>query len=327
MRKNKKNILITGCAGFIGFHLSLALLKNKNFKVYGIDNLNNYYDQKLKKDRLKILKKNKGFNFYKIDIEDEKRIFSNFKNKKYHYVVHLAAQAGVRHSITTPKPYLQTNILGFFNVINAARIFKVDHFLYASTSSVYGDSKNFPLRENFDTSKPNSFYAATKKSNEIIAYSYSHIYNLKTTGLRFFTVYGPYGRPDMALFKFTKGITENKKIELFNNGRHIRDFTYIDDVVDSIIKLIKPKIKNSNNFEILNIGSGNPQRLMVFLKAIEKSLNKKSKKVFKKFQMGDVYKTHASVAKLDKTINYRPKFTIMRGIDEFVDWYKRYFKK
>ena len=327
MIKNKKNILVTGCAGFIGFHLSLALLKNKNFKVYGIDNLNNYYDQKLKKDRLKILKKDKRFNFYKIDIEDEKRIFSNFKNNKYHYVVHLAAQAGVRHSISTPKPYLQTNILGFFNVINASRIFKVAHFLYASTSSVYGDSKNFPLRENFETSKPNSFYAATKKSNEIIAYSYSHIYNLKTTGLRFFTVYGPYGRPDMALFKFTKGITENKKIELFNNGRHIRDFTYIDDVVDSIIKLINPKIKNSNNFEILNIGSGNPQRLMVFLKAIEKSLNKKSKKVFKKFQMGDVYKTHASVAKLDKTIKYRPKFTIMRGIDEFVDWYKRYFKK
>ena len=327
MIKNKKNILVTGCAGFIGFHLSLALLKNKKFCVHGIDNLNNYYDQKLKKDRLKILKKNKEFNFYKIDIENEKKIFSNFKKKQYHYVIHLAAQAGVRHSITAPKPYLQTNILGFFNIINASRIFKVTHFLYASTSSVYGDSKDFPLKENFDTSKPNSFYAATKKSNEIIAYSYSHIYNLKTTGLRFFTVYGPYGRPDMALFKFTKGITENKKIDLFNSGRHVRDFTYIDDVVDSIIKLINPKIKNSNNYEIFNIGSGNPQRLMVFLKAIEKSLNKKPKILFKKFQMGDVYKTHASVAKLRNRIDFKPKFTITRGIEEFVNWYKKYFSK
>lgn len=323
----KKNILITGCAGFIGFHLCMSLLKNKKYSVHGIDNLNNYYDKKLKLDRLKILKKNTTFKFYKIDIEHEKKIFTNFKNKKYDYVIHLAAQAGVRHSISYPKPYLNTNVLGFFNVINASNIFKIKHFIYASTSSVYGDSKKFPLKEDYDTSKPNSFYAATKKSNEVIAYSYSHIYNLKTTGLRFFTVYGPYGRPDMALFKFTKAIVENKKLELYNQGKHVRDFTYIDDVVDAIIKILSLTKKNSMNYEIFNIASGKPEKLSLFLNKIEQFLNKRSKSILKKFQMGDVYKTHASIGKLQKKINFNPKFNISLGIRKFVNWYKNYFNQ
>ena len=217
--KNKKiNILVTGCAGFIGFHLCKELLKNRLFNVSGIDNMNAYYDIKLKKDRLSLLKKIDKFTFFKVDIENQNNLKKIFLMGKFDYVIHLAAQAGVRHSIAEPRPYLNSNILGFFNIIDFSRQFKIKHFLYASTSSVYGDSNKFPLNENLDTSSPNSFYAATKKANEVIAYSYSHIYKLKTTGLRFFTVYGPYGRPDMALYKFTKAITNNEKLDLYNRG-------------------------------------------------------------------------------------------------------------
>ena len=325
MVKKKSKIIVTGCAGFIGFHLILHLLKLKNYKVYGLDNLNNYYDVKLKRDRLAVLKKNKDFNFYKIDIENASKVLQNFKKNKYDFVIHLAAQAGVRHSIVNPKPYLDTNINGFFNIIESAKKINVKHFMYASTSSVYGESKKFPLKEGYNTSNPNSFYAATKKSNEVMAHAYSHIYNMKTTGLRFFTVYGPYGRPDMALFKFTKAITEDKKIDLFNKGDHVRDFTYVDDVVEGIIKLIGKS--NKTNYEVLNIGSGNPKKLKEFLNQIEKNLKKKSKKNLKKFQIGDVYKTHASIEKIRQKIYFRPKFNISNGIKNFVEWYKEYYKK
>ena len=268
-------ILVTGCAGFIGFHVVLYLLNKTNYKIFGIDNLNNYYDVNLKKKRLQILKKNNlRFKFYKLDLKNKTLLTKNFKKNKYEIIINLAAQAGVRFSIKNPQSYFDTNILGFYNLIDLSRLFKVKHFIFASTSSVYGNNNKFPLDENFQTEKPLSFYAASKKCNEILAYSYSNIYKLPCTCLRFFTVYGPYGRPDMALFKFTESILNNKTIELYNNGNHVRDFTYIDDVVNYICKLILLYPKKNIPFNIYNIGSNNPKTLMYFLRTIERSLNK-----------------------------------------------------
>ena len=239
MKKKKENILITGCAGFIGFHLSNTLIKSNKYNVYGIDNLNNYYSKKLKNHRLNILKKNKNFfKFSKADISNKTKLSSIFKKHKFHIVINLAAQAGVRYSIENPETYYKSNINGFFNILNCSLEQKVSHLLFASTSSVYGNTNKFPITENFTTDKPLSFYAATKKCNEVMAYSYSNIYKMPITAMRFFTVYGPLGRPDMSLFKFTKLIKENKKIDLFNNGNHVRDFTYVDDIVDGIYSLI-----------------------------------------------------------------------------------------
>ena len=324
--KNKKiKILVTGCAGFIGFHLSNKLLLNNNFAVYGIDNLNQYYDINLKRDRLKILKKNK-INFFKIDIRNSKKIKENFKKYKYDYVIHLAAQAGVRYSIENPKAYITNNIDGFFNILDNSRLFNVKHFIYASTSSVYGDNKNFPLNEEWRTDSPMSFYAATKKSNEVMAHSYSNIFNFPTTGLRFFTVYGPYGRPDMSLFKFTKGIINKIPIDLFNNGNHVRDFTYIDDVVSAILKLIKrPSIKKIP-YTIYNIGSNKPESLKYFISEIEKNLKIKSISNFMSIQKGDVLKTHADTTKIKKEFDFKPKYNIKKGIKSFISWYKNYYK-
>lgn len=319
-------ILITGCAGFIGFHLSQLFLSQKNINVFGIDNLNHYYDVSLKKDRLKILKDNKKFIFKKIDLIEEQKLDRVFKKNKFDIVINLAAQAGVRNSIINPKDYLESNLIGFFNIINLSRIHKIKHFIFASTSSVYGDSTNFPLKENDDTDKPLSFYAATKKSNEVIAYSYSKIYELPTTGLRFFTVYGPYGRPDMSLFKFVKSIKNNKNIELFNFGKHLRDFTYVDDVTKSILKILKKKSKNNIPHQILNIGSNNPIKLKFFLKTIEKYLNKKAKIKYLPLQKGDVYKTHANIRKLQKISNFTPKTSVESGVKNFVDWFESYYE-
>jgi len=319
-------ILITGCAGFIGFHLSQLFLSQKNINVFGIDNLNHYYDVSLKKDRLKILKDNKKFIFKKIDLIEEQKLDRVFKKNKFDIVINLAAQAGVRNSIINPKDYLESNLIGFFNIINLSRIHKIKHFIFASTSSVYGDSTNFPLKENDDTDKPLSFYAATKKSNEVIAYSYSKIYELPTTGLRFFTVYGPYGRPDMSLFKFVKSIKNNKNIELFNFGKHLRDFTYVDDVTKSILKILKKKSKNNIPHQILNIGSNNPIKLKFFLKTIEKYLNKKAKIKYFPLQKGDVYKTHANIRKLQKISNFTPKTSVESGVKNFVDWFESYYE-
>lgn len=319
-------ILITGCAGFIGFHLSQLFLSQKNINVFGIDNLNHYYDVSLKKDRLKILKDNKKFIFKKIDLIEEQKLDRVFKKNKFDIVINLAAQAGVRNSIINPKDYLESNLIGFFNIINLSRIHKIKHFIFASTSSVYGDSTNFPLKENDDTDKPLSFYAATKKSNEVIAYSYSKIYELPTTGLRFFTVYGPYGRPDMSLFKFVKSIKNNKNIELFNFGKHLRDFTYVDDVTKSILKILKKKSKNNIPYQILNIGSNNPIKLKFFLKTIEKYLNKKAKIKYLPLQKGDVYKTHANIRKLQKISNFTPKTSVESGVKNFVDWFESYYE-
>jgi len=320
-------ILITGCAGFIGYHLSSKILQNKNIEVYGIDNLNTYYDVDLKKSRLKKLKKNKKFNFKKIDITDNKKIQKEFQNNKFNIVIHLAAQAGVRYSINNPRTYLDTNINGFFNILESSKDFKVSHFIFASTSSVYGDGDFFPLKESHNTDGPLSFYAATKKSNEVMAYAYSNIYKIKVTGLRFFTVYGPYGRPDMALFKFTKSILNSEKIKLFNKGDHVRDFTYIDDVVESIVKIIKKPSKKSIPYQIINIGSNNPQKLSIFLKYIEQSLGKKAKYKKLPMQKGDVYKTHANISTLIKQIDYTPKIGIKKGVENFINWYKGFYKQ
>lgn len=320
-------ILITGCAGFIGFHLAAKLLENKKNIIYGVDNLNNYYDLDLKKNRLKILKKNNFFIFKKLDICNKIKLKNYFNSNKPDCVIHLAAQAGVRYSIDNPSTYFSNNIEGFFHILEMSRIFNVKHLVFASTSSVYGDSNKFPLQENDNTDKPLSFYAASKKTNEVMAYSYSNIYKLPTTALRFFTVYGPFGRPDMALFKFSKSIISNKKIDLFNKGNHYRDFTYIDDIISGITKIISRPSKNNVPYAVFNIGSGKPQSLKLFLSIIEKLLKKKSIKNLLPLQKGDVYKTSANISMLSNKFNYKPKFNIHIGIDNFIKWYREYYKK
>lgn len=325
--KRYKNILITGCAGFIGYHLSKKLLENTRFKIYGIDNINDYYDTKLKKKRLAILKKQKNFNFEKTDITNQKKIDFSFKKNQYEVVINLAAQAGVLYSIENPETYLKNNIEGFFNILAASKKFNIKHLIFASTSSVYGPANNFPLREYDNTDKPLSFYAATKKSNEVMAHSFSNVYKLPCTGLRFFTVYGPMGRPDMALFKFTKAILNKKNIYLNNNGNHVRDFTYIDDIVSGIIKLINIPPKKKIPFEIFNIGNSNPKKLKSFLSEIENYLGIKAKIKYRELQVGDIYKTHASVDKLKNKTGYQASTEIKIGIKKFIDWYKEYFSQ
>ena len=319
------SILITGSAGFIGYHLAKKILK-KNLNVFGIDNINSYYDINLKKNRIKDLKKSKKFFFYKIDLSEYNKLNSLIKRNKIKYIIHLAAQAGVRYSIKKPKTYFKSNMEGFFNILEVSRHNNIKHLIYASTSSVYGNTKKFPLSENDNTDHPLSFYAATKKSNEIMAHSYSYIYRLPCTGVRFFTVYGPFGRPDMALFKFTKNIIKNQSIELFNKGKHFRDFTYVDDIVEGVYSLIKKQSKKSIPYEIFNIGNGNPKKLVDYLKYIEKMLNRSSSIKKLPLQIGDIIKTHADIKKLKKYTGYRPKTNINIGVDKFIEWYKDYYK-
>mgnify|MGYP001372288834 CR=1 FL=1 len=337
------NILITGCAGFIGFHLTQSLLSKKN-KVIGLDNINNYYDIKLKKDRLKLIleyskKNNFYFNFNKIDLSNYKKLKYIFKKNKIDIVINLAAQAGVRYSIDNPRKYLNSNIVGFFNIIELSRLNNVKQFIYASTGSVYGDNKKLPFDENYNTDKPLQFYAATKKSNEVIAHSYSHLYKLKTIGLRFFTVYGPWGRPDMAYFKFTNLISKGKEINIFNNGNHVRDLTYISDVVNSIKKiiLISPRIFNHlekkfkknisiyTPFKIYNIGNGYPLKLIKLINYIEENLKIKSKKIFLSRQSGDAINTLCNKKNLNKDFNIKFKTDPKIGIKKFIKWYKKYY--
>ena len=327
-------ILVTGCAGFIGFHLSNFLLK-KNF-VVGIDNINDYYSKNLKLSRIKILKKNskKKFNFIKIDISDHSKLSRIFKKYKFDIVINLAAQAGVRYSLIHPEKYVESNLNGFFNILDLSKSYNIKHLLYASTSSVYGKRNlNNKLSEKDRVDYPIQFYAATKKSNELMAHAYSSLYKIPTTGLRFFTVYGPWGRPDMALFKFTKNILENKKIDIFNKGNHERDFTYVEDVVKIVAQLIKkkPKIKknvnlNSSNapYRIINIGYDKPVGLLKFIKILEDVLGKKSKKNFLSLQKGDVIKTQCDTRELRKIISIKPT-SLEKGISNFVNWYKDYY--
>ena len=318
------NILITGSAGFIGYHLSKKLLKNKH-KIYGLDNLNSYYDVKLKKNRINDLKNFKNFYFYKINICKSNMIDNIIKKNKIKYIIHLAAQAGVRYSITNPDIYFKNNVEGFFKIINLAKENQIKHFIFASSSSVYGNKNQFPISEKSSTDYPLSFYGATKKSNEVMAYSYSSIFNMPTTSLRFFTVYGPFGRPDMSLFKFTKNIIEGKKIDLFNRGNHIRDFSYIDDVVNGIELIIDKPSKNKIPYNCFNIGNSKPKKLKTYLKEIEKNIGKKAIIRQKPLQLGDVVKTHSDITKIKKFAKYKPDTDISFGIKKFVEWYKNYF--
>ena len=337
MFKSTNKILITGTAGFIGFSLALSLLKD-GYHVIGIDNINNYYSRKLKIDRLKILKKFKKFKFLKIDIRNKKKLLHNLKFQKLNSVYHLAAQAGVRHSLKKPDDYVSNNLVGFFNIMDVSKKINVKHFIFASSSSVYGLNKKLPFTELDPVNHPSQFYAATKRSNELMAHSYSCIYKINCTGVRFFTVYGPWGRPDMALFKFVDNILKGKAIEIFNFGNHTRDFTYIDDAVNCLKKIrIKYPKKNKNfsnnnpssssaSFQILNIGNQKRVKLMNYIKEIEKNLNLKSKKKFLKLQKGDIPVSFSKMINTKKLIKYNFKFSYKLGIKLFINWFKEYYK-
>ena len=323
------NILITGAAGFIGFHVSKNLLKNKNYRVIGLDNLNDYYDPKLKRDRLKVLKTNSknNFIFYRKDLNNIQELQKIFKKHKFKYVLHLAAQAGVRYSLKNPDSYFNSNILGFYNMLKCSTKYKVKHVIIASSSSVYGENSNL-TKETSNTDNPLQFYAATKKTNEVIAHTFANIYKTPISAIRFFTVYGPWGRPDMSLYNFTKNIIKNKKINLYNKGRHYRDFTYIDDIVNGVVSTIK-KIPNKKKipYEVYNLGRGKPVDLRKFLKELEKQLKKKAKVVFLTKQKGDVYKTHASIHKAKKNLKFNPKTNYKEGISKFLEWFHSYYQK
>ena len=320
----KKTYLVTGSAGFIGFHLSSKIL-SKGFRVIGVDNLNNYYDTRLKKSRTQILKKKRNFIFKKVDIKNYNSLDKIFKRYKIHAVIHLAAQAGVRYSLVNPKSYINNNINGFFNILDVSKNYKIKKFIYASTSSIYGIQKKYPLKEKFETDNPIQLYAATKKSNEVIAASYSNLYRMKTIGLRFFTVYGPWGRPDMALFKFTKNILKGKPIHVFNYGKHSRDFTYVDDIVEGIFKILISKDTKISS-SVYNIGCGNKVPLSKYIKLIEKFLQKKSKKKLLPLQKGDVIQTHSDINLIKKDFKYIPKTKVENGVKKFIDWYISYYK-
>ena len=322
----KKKILINGCAGFIGFHLSNKLINEKKYEVFGLDNLNNYYDINLKKKRLSILIKSNKFKFYKLDLKYLKKLQNIFKKNNFDYVINLAAQAGVRYSITNPDTYFNSNILGFYNILNLCKDYKIKHLIFASTSSVYGDAKKFPLSEQDNTDKPKSFYSASKKINEVMAYSFSSMHNLKTTGLRFFTVYGTFGRPDMALFKFSNAIRNNRKFELFNDGDHFRDFTHVNDVTNSILKLIKTKNRDEVPFKILNICRASTVNLKYVVKLIEKFYNKNAQYKSLPMQKGDVRKTLGSNTKLFKITKMKPSVKFEDGLKEFLNWHQNYEK-
>jgi len=332
------SILVTGSAGFIGSELCLRLLKQGK-KIIGIDNHNHYYDPKIKENRLKRYSKNKNYTHLRIDLSDKKAIENAFDKNKPHQVVNLAAQAGVRYSIENPMAYINSNIVGFTNILEGCRHHKIKHLIYASSSSVYGANTKMPFSEHDNVNHPLSLYAASKKSNELMAHTYSYLYKLPTTGLRFFTVYGPWGRPDMALFKFTKAILEDKPIDVFNHGKHTRDFTYIDDIVEGIIKTIdNPATANVNwnsnkpdpatskaPWRIYNIGNNNPVKLMDYINALEQTIGKKAKINFLPLQAGDVPDTFASVDNLKEKFNYNPSTSVAKGVSNFVQWYKDYY--
>ena len=315
-------ILITGVAGFIGFHTAKKFI-DKGYQVVGIDNLNDYYDVNLKKSRLKILANSESFTFHEIDISYTECL-NILKNYEFKYVIHLAAQAGVRYSITNPDAYIKTNLVGFFNIISLANLFDLNNFVYASSSSIYGIDNLTPYDENMTNLNPASLYAATKICNETIAQSLSNISKFKNyCGLRFFTVYGPWGRPDMALFKFTKSILNNEKIEIYNHGEMLRDFTYIDDIVEGIFLITLNY--NKNHHDLYNIGNGSPITLMKFVNLIEHFLDKKALISYKDMQLGDVKETHANIDKIKTEFGFNPKIKPNDGIKKFISWYKEYY--
>lgn len=331
-------ILVTGCAGFIGSFLTKKLLETfDGIKVIGIDSMTDYYDVSLKQARLEMLNaENKDFTFIKGDISNKETIEFVFENFSPEIVVNLAAQAGVRYSITNPESYIKSNLIGFYNILEACRNNKVEHLIYASSSSVYGSNKKVPYSTDDKVDNPVSLYAATKKSDELLAYSYSKLYDIASTGLRFFTVYGPMGRPDMAYFKFTDKLVKGEKIQIYNNGDMYRDFTYIDDIVVGIVNVMqKTPNKTSDNvrYKIYNIGNNNPSSLLDFVNILEQCLieeniiTKAGEKELLPMQPGDVYQTFADIADLEKDFGFKPKTTLQDGLKKFAKWYKEYYKK
>lgn len=335
--KNKV-YFVTGAAGFIGFHLCKRLL-DEGCTVIGLDNLNDYYDVNLKKARLDIIKAYDKFKFIYADLQDKDALEKLFKENEINIVVNLAAQAGVRYSLVNPHVYIQSNIVGFMNILEMCRHFKVEHLVYASSSSVYGMNVTMPFSVHHNVDHPISLYAATKKANELMAHTYSHLFGLPTTGLRFFTVYGPWGRPDMALFLFTKAILNDEPIKVFNYGKMKRDFTYIDDIIEGVVRLLNNPPKPNPNwdkekadpgtssapYKIYNIGNNKPVDLMEFIEVLEEKLGKKAKKEFLPMQDGDIPETYADVDDLMRDIGFKPNTSIKEGISRFVDWYREYY--
>lgn len=314
-------IIVTGSAGFIGFHLSEALLK-RGEKVIGLDNISDYYSKKLKRDRNNILEKYENYKFYHQDLCDFNVLKKIFDKNKIHKICHLAAQAGVRYSIINPHQYQKSNLEGFTNILEMARHFKVKNFVFASSSSVYGGNKKLPFSVVDDVSKPVSFYGATKVANELMAYSYHYMYGVPTIGLRFFTVYGPWGRPDMAYFKFTDKIIKGGSIDVYNQGDMKRDFTYIDDIVEGVISSLEKVF----DFEIFNLGNNKPVNLLDFINILEKKIGMKAKKNMLPMQPGDMKETYADISKSTKMLGFKPKTDIKEGLSRFVEWYKEYYK-
>lgn len=322
-----KIILLTGAAGFIGSHLAKRLL-SAGCKVTGLDNMNSYYEVSLKKSRLAELAKYDNFTFIKADISDKSAVDKIFAELKPDVVVNLAAQAGVRYSIENPQAYIDSNVTGFFNILEACRANPVEHLVYASSSSVYGNSEKVPFSVDDRVDNPISLYAATKKTNELMAYTYSHLFDIPCTGLRFFTVYGPFGRPDMAYFSFTRKILSGEPIKLFNYGELERDFTYIDDIVEGIMNIIPspPEKHNDARAKVYNIGNNNPVPLKEFVAAIEEAIGEKAKIEYLPMQPGDVYRTYADISALQKDFGFTPKTDIRTGMKKFAEWYKEYYK-
>ncbi|MDE5598910.1 MAG: NAD-dependent epimerase/dehydratase family protein [Lachnospiraceae bacterium] len=324
-----KTYIVTGGAGFIGFHLSKKLLE-EGAEVVGFDNLNDYYDVSLKKDRLKILEQYEHYTFVKGDLADKGDVLALFEEYRPHIVVNLGAQAGVRYSIDNPDAYMQSNIMGFFHILEACRYFPVEHLVYASSSSVYGCNEKVPFSTNDKVDEPVSLYAATKKSNELMAYAYSKLYRIPLTGLRFFTVYGPFGRPDMAYFKFTQKILAGEPIQIYNKGDMYRDFTYIDDVVQGITNVLcnPPEAdKNGVHAKLYNIGNNQPERLMHFIEILERCLGKTAIKEYLPMQPGDVYQTYADITDLMQDYDFKPNTSLKEGLSRFVRWYREYYKE
>ena len=333
-----KNVLVTGAAGFIGYHLCQRLLHDGVY-VTGVDNLNPYYDVQLKKARLKRLQAADAFTFLQLDLADRKPLEAVFDDKRFDVVVNLAAQAGVRYSLENPGAYVDSNLVGFVNILECCRHAQSGHLVFASSSSVYGANTKMPFSVHHNVDHPVSLYAASKKANELMAHTYSHLYGMCCTGLRFFTVYGPWGRPDMALFLFTRAILENKPIRVFNHGKMQRDFTYIDDIIEGVVRVMAHRPQPNTDwsgdapdpatsyapYKIYNIGNNQPVQLMAFIAAIEKALGREAKKVFEPMQPGDVPATYADVNDLMKDVGFKPETPIATGIERFVNWYREYY--
>ena len=338
-----KKILVTGAAGFIGYHVCEALIK-QGHRVIGLDNINDYYDVNLKFARLSDLGIAKeaatvfaeitastihgsNMQFIRLNLEDRGALPKLFKTFNFDMVCNLAAQGGVRYSIENPEAYIDSNVTGFLNILECCRHHRVKRLVYASSSSVYGNSDDIPFKETANVDTPISLYAATKKSNELMAHTYSHLYNIETIGLRFFTVYGPWGRPDMAMFLFTDAIINNKPIKVFNNGNLSRDFTYIDDITDGVVNTLVKESKNDSLYKLYNIGNGKPVQLQDFIESLEKSLDTSAIKNLLPMQAGDVYQTFADTTSLEQDYDYKPQIEVDRGIKEFVSWYKEFYTK